>query len=63
MINPTKEIEITTTAYATQLNFKVFRYYNSDFHIIPVRLEKMYLNKYSTKRFFADTQPFKAVVY
>ena len=63
MINPTKEIEMTAMAYATQLNFKASKHYDSTFHIIPVRLGKMYLNKYATRGYYMDTQPFKAVVY
>ena len=62
MINPTKGIEMTAMAYATQFDFKVSRHFDSNFHIIPVRLEKMYLNKYATKGFYADIQPFKVVV-
>ena len=62
MINPTEEIEMTAMAYITQFNFKASKHYDSDFHIIPVRLEKMYLNKYATKGFYVDKQPFKVVI-
>ena len=63
MINPNEQLEITAMAYVTQFDFKVSKHFDSNFHIIPVRLEKMYLNKYATKGFYADIQPFKAVVY
>ena len=63
MINPTEEIEMTAMAYVTQFDFKVFKHCDSKFYIIPVRLEKMYLNKYATKGFYVDKQPFKAVIY
>ena len=63
MINPNEQLEIKAMAYVTQFDFKVSKHFDSNFYIIPVRLEKMYLNKYATKGFYADRQPFNAVVY
>ena len=63
MINLNEQLEIKAMAYATQFNFKVSKHFDSNFHIIPVRLGKMYLNKYATKGFYVDKQPFKAVIY
>ena len=63
MINLNEPLEITAMAYVTQFGFKALKHYDSDFHIIPVRLEKMYLNKYATKGYYVDKQPFKAVIY
>ena len=63
MINPNEQLEIKAMAYVTQFDFKVFKHFDSNFHIIPVRLEKMYLNKYATKGFYADRQPFEVVIY
>ena len=63
MINPNEQLEITAMAYVTQLDFKESKHFDSNFHRIPVRLEKMYLNKYATKGFYVDKQPFKAVIY
>lgn len=63
MINPTEEIEMTAMAYVTQFDFKASKRYDSKFYIIPARLEKMYLNKYATKGFYVDKQPFKVVIY
>lgn len=62
MINPTKEIEMTAMAYVTQFNFKASKHYNPDLYVIPVRLEKIYLNKYATKGYYIDKQPFKVVI-
>ena len=62
MINPNEQLEITAMAYVTQFDFKVSKYFDSNFHIIPVRIEKMYLNKYATKGFYVDKQPFKVVI-
>ena len=62
MINPTKGIEMTAMAYATQFNFKASKHYDSNFHIIPARLEKMYLNKYATKGYYIDKQSFNVVI-
>ena len=63
MINPTEEIEMKAMAYVTQFDFKASKHFDYNFHIIPVRLEKMYLNKYATKGYYVDKQPFKAVIY
>ena len=63
MINPTEEIEMTATAYATQFNFKASKHCDSKFYIIPVFLEKMYLNKYAPKGYYIDKQSFKVVRY
>ena len=62
MINPTKGIEMTAMAYVTQFNFKASKHYDSNFHIIPARLEKMYINKYAAKGYYIDKQSFKVVV-
>ena len=50
MINITEVIEITAMAYATQFNFKASKHYDSNFYIIPARLEIMYIIKYIAKR-------------
>ena len=59
MINPNGQLEITAMAYVTQFDFKVSKHFDSNFHIIPVRLEKMYLNKYTGKGCIYVTNPFK----
>lgn len=63
MINPNEPLEIKAMAYVTQFDFKISKHFDSNFYIIPVRLEKMYLNKYTTKGFYADRQPFEVVIY
>ena len=63
MINLTEEIEMTAMAYATQFDFKASKHYDYNFHIIPARLEKMYLNKYAAKGYYVDKQSFKVVIY
>ena len=62
MINLNEIIEMTAMAYATQFNFGASKRYDSKFYIIPARLEKMYLNKYSAKGYYVDKQSFKVVV-
>ena len=63
MINTTEEIEITAMHYAPQFNCKPSKHYDYNFHIIPARLEKMYLNKYAAKGYYVDKQSFKVVIY
>ena len=62
MINPTEKIEMTRMYYATQFNGKPYKYYNDDFYSTPIRLGKMYLNKYNNKKYQFTINPFKAKV-
>ena len=59
MINPIKTLETTEIVYLPQLMSSYCKYCNCNFHIIPVRLRKMYLNKYTGKGCIYVTNPFK----
>ena len=64
MININKIVKITVTGYRPQFRGRLTaKYHNADFYSPKMSIEKMYLNKYATKGFYVDKQPFKAVVY
>lgn len=60
MINPNETIIMTTIKYAPQFNGKTSKYYDYDFFVTPIRLGKMYLNKYTNKKYQFTINPFKA---
>ena len=59
MINPTETIIMTTIKYVPQFSGKASKCYDADFFIPPVRLGKMYLNKYTNKKYQFTINPFK----
>ena len=60
MINPTETIIMTTIKYVPQFSGKASKCYDAVFFTTPVRLMKMYLNKYTTKNYQFTQHLFKA---
>lgn len=60
MIYPNKKLEIAVTEYMTQIDGKPHKYYDDDFFLTPISLGKMYLNKYTNKKYQFTINPFKA---
>ena len=62
MININKQVEATAPAYMPQLHSKSSQYYNTNFFVTTVSLEKMYLNKYRRRDYQCTLNPFKVLI-
>lgn len=62
MINPTKEIKVTTSLYLPQFILDTYKYHNYDFYTTTGSFKEMFVKKYDGKGYQFSLQPFKVEV-